>query len=334
MTHYKTEQPWLPLSESLLEWDEDFHELMLGDQLRMQCYRKAIMEAVKPGDVVLDLGTGTGILSLWALEAGARHVYGIDLDQQILDRAVVRMNDAGFGERFEPINQLSFDVQLPERVDVLISEIMGNMADNEDFQPILQDAIKRFLQPDGITVPLSVTSFLVPVCAPRAHQHILEDNVASFNAHYRGGKFKENPFNLYYDAIIPLSGYLSEPTMLRHFQGNWKQSPTYEIDLSFIIQNEGTLTGFKAYFRAALTENTILDISGDDIVQKQTSDSWKHAYLPIENAIPVKAPDQIHVRFSRRYCDTGAMFRQIYSWEGSVERDDKITGRFSQSMER
>src|SRR5262245_41834363 len=127
---YSAEQVWPPFSESLLEWDEAFHDLMLNDRLRMIAYRKAIFEAVKPGDLVLDLGTGTGILSQWALEAGAGRVYGIDLSAPILAEAVERMRRAGLAERFEPINKLSYEVELPKRVDVLISEIIGNMADN------------------------------------------------------------------------------------------------------------------------------------------------------------------------------------------------------------
>src|SRR5439155_24549140 len=124
-------------------------DLMLNDRLRMTAYRQAIFEAVKPGDLVLDLGTGTGILSQWALEAGARRVFGVDLNGAILAHAVERIRGAGLAGRFEPIHQISYRVELPQPVDVLISEIMGNMADNEDFQPILEDAIRRFLAPGG-----------------------------------------------------------------------------------------------------------------------------------------------------------------------------------------
>src|SRR5688500_17817267 len=123
--HYSVEQVWAPCSESLLDWDEAFHDLMLNDRLRMTAYRKAIFEAVQPGDIALDLGTGTGIHSQWALEAGAARVIGIDLSAPILDRAVQRLRAAGLADRFEPIHGVSYEVELPEPVDVLISEIMG-----------------------------------------------------------------------------------------------------------------------------------------------------------------------------------------------------------------
>src|SRR6266568_4853784 len=103
MLNYAAEQVWTPLSESLLDWDDAFHDLMLNDRLRM----------------------------------------------------------AALSQRFEPINQISYEVQLPQRADVLVSEIIGNMADNEDFQPILADAFRRFLKPGGKMLPRSTHASLV-----------------------------------------------------------------------------------------------------------------------------------------------------------------------------
>src|SRR5437879_5144708 len=85
---YFAEQVWSPTSESILTWDEAFHDLLLRDRLRMTNYRKAVFETVRPGDHVVDLGVGTGILSQWALEAGARRVTGIEMNPQILSDAL------------------------------------------------------------------------------------------------------------------------------------------------------------------------------------------------------------------------------------------------------
>lgn len=337
-SRYATEQPWPPFSECLLEWDEAFHDLMLHDRLRMIAYRKAIFEAVKPGDLVLDLGTGTGILSQWALEAGARRVFGIDLSAPILEQAVARIRSAGLAERFEPINQLSYDVELPQRVDVLISEIIGNLADNEDFQPILQDAIRRFLAPSGRILPRTTTSYLVPVAARLAHRNLSAGAIASLTPHYDiAALYREkrirSPFNLYYDCILSRRSYLSQPEVLRAYHGVWDQPATYQRELAFPIEASGLLTGFKGYFVAELTATTVLDISGDDIERGETSDSWKHAYLPIEHPIEVQPGDRLKVSFSRRYPDGQGPFRQIYDWRGSVERASRSIAHFAQCMD-
>lgn len=338
MRDYQEEQPWLPFSEALLEWDDDFHELMLQDQLRMAAYRKAIEETVRPGDVVLDLGAGTGILSLWALQAGASRVYGIDLSAPVLARAVERMAQAGLADRFVPINQLSFDVSLPEPVDVLISEIMGNMADNEDFQPILRDAIQRFLKPGGRVLPQSTATYLVPVAARSAHRRLVEREVSTLSSRYSmealcREKGIRSPFNIYYDTIVPRSTYLSQARCLYRYQGEWEQPPCYSVGVQYSVDKAELMTGFKAYFVARLSPSVILDISGDDIGGGTTSASWKHAYLPIEHPILVAEGDTVSMRFSRFYPETGVRFRQIYRWQGEVLSDGVAIAQFDQCMD-
>lgn len=337
---YLSEQLWPPFSESLVEWDDAFHDLMLGDRLRMVAYRKAIFETVSPGDVVLDLGTGTGILSQWALEAGAARVFGIDLSAPILAHAVERMAGAGFAERFEPICKLSYDVELPQKVDVLISEIIGNMADNEDFQPILRDAIARFVRPGGAVLPRTTSSYLVPVAARRAHAALRAGAIANLTPRYEIGalyhqKGIRSPFDLYYDCIVPKAAYLSRPELLRAYRGAWDQPSTYELALTFPIHRDEQLTGFKAYFVAELSPLTTLDISGDDISAGETSDSWKHAYLPIEHPIDVKEGDRLEVRFQRLYPAAAAerSFRQAYRWSGRLLRGSSVVAGFAQAMD-
>jgi protein arginine N-methyltransferase 1 len=339
VTAYRAEQIWPPFSESLLQWEASFHDLMLNDSLRVTAYRKAIHEAVEPGHIVVDLGTGTGILSQFALEAGARCVYGIDLNSSILDHAVQRMHQAGFADRFVPICRLSYDVELPQSADVLISEIIGNIADNEDFQPILHDAIRRFVAPGGTVLPQAVSSYLVPVAARSAHADLVSGRIAQLGPVYEvAALYREkgimSPFDLYYDCILPRRTYLSQPRLLRTYSGAWDQSPTYSISTAFRINHQDALTGFKAYFVAALTTATTLDISGDDIEAGETSDSWKHAYLPIAEPIELQPDDQLIVTFSRDYPRQGTAFRQIYRWQGHASRRGRIIGRFDQSTEQ
>jgi len=334
---YQVEQPWSPCSESVMEWGEAFHDLMLHDRLRMTAYRKAIFEAVEPGDVVLDLGTGTGILGLWALEAGAARVFGVDLNPAILAKAVERMQGAGMADRFIPIHQRACDVQLPQRVDVLISEIIGNMADNEDFQPILHDAIHRFVAPGGTVLPRTTRSYLVPVAARVAHTLLRGGVIASLTPHddiaalYRRNRTR-SPYDLYYDCILPRRSYLSRPALLRAYHDAWDQPACYDCRRAFTVERPELLTGFKVYFVAELTATTILDISGDDIDGGETSDSWKHAYLPIERPIEVQRGDRLEVAFSRRYPDGETAFRQVYRWQGRVVRAGEVIGCFDQDM--
>ena len=334
---YESEEVWLPFSETLDVWDSDFHQLLVNDTLRVDAYRAAIREVVKPGMTVIDLGTGSGILALWALEAGASHVYGIEMEAAILESAIKRIASAGHSDRFTPVLGKSQNVVLQDRVDVLLSEIIGNLADNENLVPILQDATHRFLKPDGKQIPQGVSSYLVPVDAPVAHANVTNRNWRVLSEHYIARAMCErdlrgNPFDFYYDSIIPRSGYLADPCILRAYTGTWNELPTYELQRRWKVRRPGRLTGFKGYFVAQLSEHSKLDISGDDIERGTTSDSWKHAYLPIEVPIELEPEDLLEVWFSRSVSDQGQPWgRQQYTWAGQVLRNGTLTGKFRQS---
>jgi len=336
---YGKEEVWFPLSEDILSWEGDFHTLMLNDSLRMVNYEKAIKESVKTGMIVLDLGTGTGILAKWALEAGAKKVYGIELNREAIPIAKKRIDDTEFSGKLQIFQGLSYNVNLPEKVDIIISEILGNLADNEDMVPILEDARRRFLKGRGIMLPKMVETFIVPITCDRAHSQIKNKKCKGISERYDLDCLLtklgiKNPFNLYYDVIIPLSSYLSKPQPARNefkFEGN--DGSEYETKISFRVEKKGIFTGFKGYFVAQLSENVALDISGDDIDNRKTSDCWKHCYLPIENPFEVKVGDQIEITYARRYPkNRSSHFRQYYSWKGCIKRKGKILHEFSQDM--
>lgn len=335
---YEREQVWFPLSEDILSWDNDFHELMLQDHIRMVAYEAAIKEVVKPGMTVVDLGTGTGILALWALEAGAKKVYGIDVNKDRIPQALDRIRKAGYADRFVPFNALSYNVELPERVDVVISEILGNLADNENMTPILADARKRFLEEDGIMLPARVQTYLIPISSEKAHSQVKDKVCRGINRQYKLNDLLEkldvkNQFNLYYDCVIPNSAYLSEPQRVRAFNFDGNDESEYQVRVAFKVTKDAVFTGFKGSFSAELSDKVILDISNDEIEGRTTSDCWKHCYLPIENPIKVKRGDKIELTYSRFYPqEKDCVFRQAYAWEGKVKRDGKTIAEFSQRM--
>ncbi len=333
---YKSEEVWFPLSEDILGWDYDFHELMLNDSIRMKSYEKAVKEVVKPGKKVVDIGTGTGILAKWALEAGAEKVYGIDVNKDRLKNALDRINEAGFGDKFQVFNALSYEVNLPEKVDLIISEILGNLGDNEDMTSILNDAKKRFLNKNGVMLPNSVQTFLVPISSISAYFQVRDKKVRGVNSRYKINNLlskleTKNQFNIYYDAILPKFCYLSLPESVKIFRFDGNDESVYEVKTKFKILKSGKFTGFKGYFVAKLSNKTVLDISGDDIENRKTSDCWKHCYLPIETPVELISGDIIELNYSRSYPKTrNSPFRQHYAWRGKILRENKMVYTFNQ----
>ncbi|KAI9638054.1 S-adenosyl-L-methionine-dependent methyltransferase [Dioszegia hungarica] len=142
------------------------HEEMLKDSVRTLSYRNAIMQNphLFKGKTVLDVGCGTGILSMFASKAGAKLVIGIDMSN-ILDQAekIVRAN--GFDEnQIVLIKGKLEDIELPvKEVDIIISEWMGYFLLYESMLDTVLLARDKYLAPGGLLFPDKATIFLAAI---------------------------------------------------------------------------------------------------------------------------------------------------------------------------
>lgn len=144
------------------------HGAMLADAARVEAYAAAIERSVRPGDAVLEIGTGTGLFAMLACKAGARRVYAIEADDII---EVARANAAanGLADRIEFIHALSTGVDLPERVDVVVSDLRGVLPFYESHIASIVDARTRFLAPGGRLIPQA--DRVMVACVEAAKEH-------------------------------------------------------------------------------------------------------------------------------------------------------------------
>jgi protein arginine N-methyltransferase 1 len=141
------------------------HIAMLEDRVRTSAFLAALDEVVGGEDIVVDIGTGTGVLAVGAARAGARHVYAVEATPLAEHaREVVRAN--GLADRVTIVEGWSTRVRLPERADVAVAEILGSDALEERVLPVLLDARKRLLAPDARLIPSVIRIFAQPVSIP------------------------------------------------------------------------------------------------------------------------------------------------------------------------
>jgi len=125
---------------------------MIADAGRFGAYAKAIAAAVRPGDTVAEIGCGPGVFSLLACRAGARRVFAIESDDSIqLARQLAAAN--GFTDRIEFFQSDSRKTELPERVNVIVSDIRGVLPLYDHAIPSMEDARRRLLATGGIMIP-------------------------------------------------------------------------------------------------------------------------------------------------------------------------------------
>ena len=130
----------------------DEHLGYVADELRNQRFREAVALAVKPGDVVVDLGCGSGLLGLLCLKAGASRVIAID-STPIIEIARETIARAGYGDRCDVISGKSFRVGISEPADVVICDHVGYFGFDYGILELLRDARARFLKPSGTLLP-------------------------------------------------------------------------------------------------------------------------------------------------------------------------------------
>lgn len=145
---------------------------MMADSVRMDAYERALRRVVRPGSVVVDIGTGTGILALLACSLGARRVYAIEPDNAI-GVAQEAARAGGYADRIRFIQERSTDVCLPERADVVVSDLRGVLPLFQQHIPAVIDARRRFLLPGGALVPLSDALYAAVVEAPELYQSVV-----------------------------------------------------------------------------------------------------------------------------------------------------------------
>lgn len=130
------------------------HGSMVADRVRVEAYARAIRDSVRPGSVVVEIGTGTGLFAILAARQGARRVYAIECDD-IIETARRNAAANGCANAIEFIHALSTRVELPERADVVISDMRGVLPYHERHLDAIVDARTRFLTPGGRLIPAS-----------------------------------------------------------------------------------------------------------------------------------------------------------------------------------
>ncbi len=269
------------------------HKEMLYDRVRTTAYRKAIASVVRPGQVVLDLGTGTGLLAFLAIRAGASKVFAIE-KTSIIEVAKANARKMGIENKIEFIGADSRAVDLHEKVDVIVSEVIGHLVVEENMLDSIIDARDRFLKLGGQLIPASAEVYFVPVEAERLYG----DEIEVWSRPVEGldlSSSREFAANNIYLADFKQTAYLSAPRVVLDLDLAGVNSIDMSLNDSFEVTRDGVLHGLAGWFVAKLFDSIQISTSP---TSKPTH--WKQCFLPLSSPVAVRKGDVVSFNFTSR----------------------------------
>lgn len=283
-----------------------FQADMLNDEARTSAFVTAVRDAVRPGDVVVEVGTGSGVLAVTAAKAGARRVYAIEAGA-IADVAEAVFQDNEVGHRVRLVRGWSAEARLPERADVLVFELIGDGPLDEAVIEVLLDARQRFLKPGGRIVPGRLRIFGLPVSIPPEHlawPALSEDAVDRWRQRYQvdltsllGFARRSEP--VFYARWQKASEWLGvgEPGLLADLDfysvSQARLSKTVQCD----VRQPAFLNGVLLYFELDVTPTVTLSTSPRE---GGTHHHWLHEVYVLSSTRRVRPGDLVTMTYRYR----------------------------------
>jgi protein arginine N-methyltransferase 1 len=270
----------MPSRKQLQLYDD--HYDMLADTVRMDAYGRAIQQVVRPGDRVVDLGAGLGILGMLALRAGAAHVYAIEKSDCVdLAREIAARN--GLADRMTFFHASSKDVQLEQPADVLLSETLGSFGVEENTLDFTLDARRRLLKPGGRMLPRALRLWVAPVQNAGSWERV------GFWNQVHGLSFEpavDEILGRMSPADIAQADLLSSPQLFHQVDLRRHEHVDVANTLLFPIERPGTVHGVAGWFQVELCDGVVISTGPD-----APSTHWRQAFFPVRQPPTVIAGD-------------------------------------------
>ncbi|XP_070570637.1 protein arginine N-methyltransferase 2-like [Ptychodera flava] len=313
------------------------HLEMLGDEVRTNAYKEAIKQNADfiKDKVVLDVGCGTGILSLFAAKYGhAKKVYAVEASE-IAEHTVQLIERNGYSDKVCVISGKIEDILLPEKVDIIISEWMGTLLLFELMIESVLGARNNWLKDTGVMWPSDAFLHLVPCSAAQEYNKVsFWNNVYEFDFSYlKTLALKEFFSKPIFNHELKTENFLTDPkTVLELNMKSFEIEELEEIhrEFSFEITKNGTFHGFGSWFSVEFCVMT----SNNSPVTLDTgpygrSTHWKQDLFMMDKPVDVIVGDRISGKIIiRRNQDWRRHLKVVFRFK--VTRDsDTIVQEFN-----
>lgn len=268
------------------------YQILHDDAVRNTAYEKVIKEVVA-GKTVVDIGTGGFVfLAEMCIGAGAEKVYAIEENTGSLRSARQRIRHTGMESRIELLSGFSTDVELDEKCDVLIHEIVGSVGSAEGMTLVVNDAKERFLKEDAEFIPHGCSTFVCPVQPLKLP--LLDATISAVSQ----ALFSFDQPDLYKVYNFPESNILGPPAEFERTVFSEEMPLEDRRELELVISKDGELGGLLLFIEIHVDRETVINS-----LQERTN--WSTPYIKLfKEPLEVVRGDVIHVTIHRELSTT------------------------------
>ncbi len=316
MTFSQPDQPQRAFKYFDLYGSMRSHKVMLEDMARMEAYYSAIFKnksEIIADKVVLDVGTGTGVLAVWAAKAGAKRVYAVDASNAAkLARRLVQVSNVS--DIVTVLHSKVEEVELPEPVDAIVSEWMGSLLLKESMFDSVAYARDKWLKPGGLLLPSHAT-ILLGLYTPTSDQDHTNFVRAKFEKEM--AEWKETVSSLqrldvdYSSFTDELEQDLSDYFLRNAIRVNYLSQdnlaseaervvefdcatvdPTalveFSKDFQFTVSKHAEIKGFLGWFTTDFPNGTVLDTGPGEVYNH-----WGQQLYPLQESFKVAPGNKV-----------------------------------------
>lgn len=269
----------------------EYHRTLLADRVRNAAFHAALKRVIKPGkSLVADIGTGTGFLGFLACKLGAARVDMYDEgDISDVARKLLRHNGLK-GCRIATVHSTA--VAEPDKVDIVVSETLGNYPFEENIIGTLNDARERYLRPGGTIIPGGVEQFVCPVTAERLYKDLTIWDEVGFGLDFAPARTMSLN-NIYVRWLEPaqLLDGARAAKMWDKLDFNKRNKTTRSGEATWTVEKPAIIYGLALWWRAELVDGLWL---GTGPLDPRTH--WEQLYLPVLAPMALDAGDRLTAR--------------------------------------
>jgi type I protein arginine methyltransferase len=293
---------------------------MVADKGRTSSYDQALRANIRPGAVVLDIGAGPGIMAFLACRAGAARVYAVEPDDVIhLARQIAA--DNGFSNRIEFIQAMTTEIDLPEKVDGIVSDVHGRSPYFGKGIVSILDARDRFLKPDGWIIPARETIWAALVSSREIHDRHIGAWDTEYQINFSSARLR---------AVNNLGGIQLEATDLVAAPQRWavvdyKSLKGINVDgtMRWVMDRAASANGVCTWFDS----ETAAGIGYSNSPASSERHIYKQQSFPWPQSVELTAGDLVEVSLRGDFVHMD----YVWSWDTRVMSGERVTAEFRQS---